>query len=99
MKILLACAGGMSTGMLVTKMKEVAKSQNLVAEIEAYGISELEEHVAGADVILLGPQMGFQKAEVAQKYPAIPIEVIDMFDYGMMNGEKVLQLALSKIQK
>lgn len=98
MKIILACAGGMSTGMLVNRMKEYVGKQAIEADIEAYGLSELEDYVAGTDIILLGPQIGFQKEEVEQKYPGIPIEVIDMMDYGMMNGEKVFKLAQAAIE-
>lgn len=98
MKIILACAGGMSTGMLVNRMKDFAKAQQIEAEIAAYGLSELEDYVEGADLILLGPQVGFQKDEVQQKYPNLPVEVIDMVDYGMMNGEKVFKLAQETIE-
>lgn len=97
MKIILACAGGMSTGMLVNRMKEYADSQKIEAEIAAYGLSELEDYVEGADMILLGPQVSFQKEEVQEKYPQLPVEVIDMVDYGMMNGEKVFKLAQEKL--
>ena len=47
MKITLACAGGMSTGMLVKKMQEYAASQGIDADISACGLSELEEQVRG----------------------------------------------------
>jgi len=99
MKIILACAGGMSTGMLVNRMKEYAQGQGIESIIEAYGLSELEDYVEGADIILLGPQVGFQKEEVQEKYPNLPVEVIDMMDYGMMNGEKVFKLAKEAIEK
>ncbi|MHC5228122.1 PTS sugar transporter subunit IIB [Enterococcus sp. LJL99] len=99
MKIILACAGGMSTGMLVNRMKEHAEQQSVEMAIEAYGLSELEEYIEGADVILLGPQVGFQLDEVREKYPEIPVEVIEMIDYGMMNGEKVFNLALTTIKR
>ena len=98
MKIILACAGGMSTGMLVKRMEEAAKQQNLIVDINAYGLNELEDYVEGADIILLGPQVSFQKDEVQASYPNIKVNVIDMMDYGMMNGEKVLQLALDSFK-
>lgn len=95
MKILLVCAGGMSTGMLVQKMKEYSESQELNLLIDAVGLSELEDNVTDVNVILLGPQIGFQKDAIKNKYPNIPISVIDMMDYGMMNGEAVLKKALT----
>lgn len=99
MKIILACAGGMSTGMLVTRMKEYAASQGISSEIGAYALSELSDVIEGADIILLGPQIGFQKEEVQEKYPQVPVEVIDMLDYGMMDGEKVFKIARTRIEE
>ncbi|CRH17490.1 N,N'-diacetylchitobiose-specific enzyme IIB component of PTS [Carnobacterium maltaromaticum] len=99
MKITLACAGGMSTGMLVKKMEEYAQSQGLDADISACGLSELEERITGTDVILLGPQVGYQKADVIALYPTIPVLVIDMMDYGMMDGKKVFQTAIAAMEK
>lgn len=93
MKIMLACAGGMSTGMLVKKMQEYAVSQGIEADISACGLSELEEQVTGTDIILLGPQVGYQQDEVKREYPDIPVLVIEMMDYGMMNGESVFKKA------
>lgn len=43
-----------------------------------------------ADVILLGPQVGYRLEKVKEICPNTKVEVIDMMDYGMMNGEKVL---------
>ena len=49
------------------------------------------------DVLLLGPQVRFMKSQFEQKLApkGIPLEVINMADYGMMNGEKVLAQAES----
>lgn len=97
MKITLACAGGMSTGMLVKKMQEYAISVGIEADISACGLNELEERVEGSDIILLGPQVGYQEEDVQKEYPTIPVRVIDMMDYGMMNGEKVFKDAQQAI--
>lgn len=99
MKILLACAGGMSTGMLVKRMKEYAEKSGITAEIDAYGLSELDDYIDQTDVILLGPQIGYQLEETASKYAPIPVAVIDMMDYGMMDGKKVFDLALKMMRK
>lgn len=42
---------------------------------------------------MLGPQVSYMKNEVKTKTDqiGIPMEVINMQDYGMMNGEKVCQ--------
>ena len=50
------------------------------------------------DVILLGPQVRFQKSAIeklaaGRKKGPIPVEVIDMRDYGTMNGKAVFEMA------
>jgi len=98
MKVLLACAGGFSTSMLVEKMKEAANSQGLEVTINACGDSGIEDYLP-VDVILLGPQMGHIESNVKELVKGeIPVAVIDMMDYGMMNGEKVLQTAIDLIK-
>ena len=49
---------------------------------------------------MLGPQVrhqltGLQKAAEGK----VPVEVINMRDYGMMNGEKVLKHVLAALEK
>lgn len=95
MKIRLFCAAGMSTSLLVTKMKEAAEKAGIDADIVAYSINELSERIEGCDVALLGPQVGYQ-LNMAKKIcepKHIPVAIIPMVDYGMCNGEKVLAFA------
>ncbi|MGL5437218.1 MAG: PTS sugar transporter subunit IIB [Lachnospiraceae bacterium] len=97
MKIILACAAGMSTSMLVARMKESAEQKGIALEIDAVPVSSLAEHTDGTQLILLGPQVSYMEEEMAEKYKPIPVQVIDMMDYGMMNGEKVLIDAINTI--
>ena len=93
MNILLVCAAGMSTSLLVNRMKEAANNQGIKVQIEAHPVGSIEAYGDAADVILLGPQVRYALKGVKEKYPNKPIEVINMQDYGMMNGAKVLQHA------
>lgn len=88
-KIVLVCAAGMSTSMLVKKMQEAAKADNYECTIEAHPIAEVEEVGKDADIILLGPQVRFQLAKVKEMVNC-PAEAIDMTAYGTMNGKKVI---------
>ena len=95
MVIRLFCAAGMSTSVLVNKMKEAAVEKEKDAEIEAFPIAEMEMRTDGIDVALLGPQVGFQldKAKKICEPKGIPVAVIPMADYGMCNGMNVLKFA------
>ena len=100
MVIRLFCAAGMSTSVLVEKMKEAAKEKGKDAEIAAYPISEMEARLDGVDVALLGPQIGFQlgKAKGLCEPKGIPVDVIPMADYGTCNGMNVLKLAYKLVK-
>ena len=96
LKIRLFCAGGMSTSLLVTKMRAAAAEADVEADIEAHGVGSIERRIdESVDVVLLGPQIGYQKAQVKKVTDklGIPMEVIPMTDYGMVNGKNVFALA------
>lgn len=96
LKILLVCAAGMSTSLLVEKMKKAAAARGADVSIVAHAAPDFDSVFQQYDVILLGPQVRFQKANWGPKAEAggVPLDIINTMDYGMMNGEKVLDHAL-----
>jgi len=97
--ILLVCAAGMSTSLLVNKMKDAAKKKDIEVNIDALSVSECSKVVDTVDIVLLGPQVRFQKSQVESLVNGrIPVEVIDMKHYGTMNGEAVLERAIQLIK-
>lgn len=95
--IMLVCSAGMSTSLLVTKMQKAAEAKGMDADIFAVSASEADNKIEEkpVDVLLLGPQVRFMKSQFEQKLApkGIALDVINMADYGMMNGEKVLEQA------
>lgn len=100
MRIVLLCAQGMSTSLLVEKMKIAARDREVKVEIEAHSVDSFEKQLETADVILLGPQIRYKKNELFPKAKAEnkPIDVIDMAAYGTINGKKVLEQALNLLK-
>lgn len=97
--ILLVCNAGMSTSLLVNKMKEEAAVQGVEVNINALPVAEVKDVIDKVDIVLLGPQVRFQKAQVEEYANGrIPVEVIDMRAYGTMNGKAVLESALNTIK-
>ena len=80
--------------MLVAKMKKAAEEKNAEVEIEAKSLSEAKKEIAAVDIVLLGPQIRYELANVKKMAGSVPVEAIDMKDYGMMNGKKVLEHAM-----
>ena len=95
-KILLACNAGLSTSMLVQKMKDSAEERKIDVEILAVSVNSINDYL-DYDVLLLGPQVRFLKDNIAEKVN-MPVIVIDTMDYGMLNGTKVLDSALAEMK-
>ncbi|WOO88408.1 PTS sugar transporter subunit IIB [Mollicutes bacterium LVI A0078] len=88
MKILLVCNAGMSTSLIVEKMKEYSQGNDI---IEAHPITYLKDHVTEWDVVLVGPQIRYKEKEVKKlcnEYGKVS-GLIDMMDYGQGNGQNI----------
>ena len=94
-KIVLFCAGGMSTSILVKNMKEAAAKENPPFEcsVDAFAASQAQKEGKDADAILIGPQIRFQKDSISKQCPGVPIEAIDMKVYGKADGKGALAIA------
>ena len=91
---LIVCATRMSTSLLVNRMKEAAETKEIEFQIEAHPVGQIEKYGEAADVILLGPQVRYELKNVKKMFLDKPVEIINMQDYGTMNGAKVLDTAL-----
>ncbi|WP_125767491.1 PTS sugar transporter subunit IIB [Lapidilactobacillus wuchangensis] len=95
--IMLVCSAGMSTSLLVTKMQKAAEAKGIDVDIFATAASDADNELAAKkiDVMLLGPQVRFMLSQFQKKLADknIPVEVIDMRSYGMMDGDAVLAQA------
>ena len=102
-KIMLVCSAGMSTSLLVTKMEQAAEKAGDEVEIFALPMSDGINRLSSVDCVLLGPQVRFNlgkiKEEAAKVNPGLPVEVIDMKDYGLMDGKTVFAKAMKLMSK
>lgn len=94
MKILLVCAGGVSTSLLMKKMRSYWESKNIDLLIEAVSVSDYDEVKDRYDIILIGPQIGYRFEEI-KNHSGMPTAVIPSLDYGMSNCENIMSLAES----
>ncbi|NRD79753.1 PTS sugar transporter subunit IIB [Bacillus sp. BRMEA1] len=95
MNILLCCAAGMSTSLLVTKMEAAAKAEGVTAKIWAVSANAVNAHLDDADVLLVGPQVRYLLPQLKKKglEKGIPVEAINPVHYGLCNGVEVLKFA------
>lgn len=98
--ILLVCNAGMSTSLLVSKMQKAAEKDDITVNIAATASSDIKNKLqdVNPDVMMLGPQVRYLQKKLDAEYD-FPVEVINMQDYGLMNGENVLKTALKTIDE
>lgn len=93
--IILACSAGMSTSMLVTKLRKEASNKDYDYNIYAVPTMSLEEEINKNEIaaIFLGPQVAFQLNNIKETVGTrnIPIRIIDTMDYGMMKADKIIE--------
>lgn len=99
-RILLACAAGMSTSILVANMKKVAAEKGKDYVIWATAVDSIPDEEDGFDCILVGPQMAKRLDEIeefAEEFSGhrngVPVEIIPKENYGKINGAAVLEQA------
>lgn len=99
--IVLVCAGGVSTSMMVVRMKNAAKTHGYDVSIIATGADEFEDEQMEADILLVAPQIAYEFARLKEDHQndVKVIKMIDRDDYGKMNGEKVLIEAIDDFRK
>ena len=90
MKILLVCAGGASTSILMKKMREYAEDKGFELEIMAKGMNDYDEYSSQFDMILLGPQISYKKSEIEESSKK-PVAVIAPYDYAVGNVDNIFK--------
>jgi PTS system cellobiose-specific IIB component len=100
MNIYLICNAGMSTSVLVKRMREAATGREIDVNIEAFSVEILDQVKDQADVVLVGPQIRHMLPQIKSIVgEGCPVEMISMSDYGLINGKNVLQRALALLKK
>ena len=96
MKILLLCNAGLSTSLVVSKMKKALSEDQQDWVIEAHLIETIDEIIDDFDVVLLGPQVAFRLKRIKQRLEEKnkPIDSIPPMDYSLGNGDKILAKAI-----
>ncbi len=97
--IYLFCSAGMSTSLLVSKMRAQAEKYEVPVVIEAFPETLAGEKGQTADVILLGPQIAYMLPEIQRLLPNKPVEVIDSGLYGKIDGLGKVRISRSFLPK
>lgn len=93
MKILLCCNAGMSSSILVKKIKEAADKRGMELTITAVPSSAVKDEVGKWDVCLVGPQLKFA-VDNLKKQLNIPVASVEPRMYALADGDGALDFAL-----
>ena len=94
MNIMLACAAGMSTSLVVSKMREAAAEQGKDYKIWAVEQGQVASEIGNFDVLLLGPQIRHMFRKLTDTVgDSAPVAIIDPIAYGRCDGPAVLSQA------
>lgn len=97
--ILLCCSTGMSSSILVKKMRSEAKKMNIDAAIGAGDMKEAKAYLSKVDILLIAPQMYMQAKRLRQigKSCNTKVFIIDRSDFGRQDAHAILLKALNQI--
>jgi PTS system cellobiose-specific IIB component len=101
MRILLACAAGMSTSLLANNIRKAGIERNLDITVDAVSTSALDDAAwQNTDVVLVGPQMRHLLPELADqgRDHGVPVEAIPPQHYATADAQAVLEQALALVQ-
>ena len=87
MKILLMCANGLSTGILMNKMNQWAEQNNEDLEVKAIPIDDYLSVYKDYDVLLVG----YKIKDVQKAVTDRPSAVINPSDYALGNVENIIK--------
>ncbi|MCF0258363.1 MAG: PTS sugar transporter subunit IIB [Erysipelotrichaceae bacterium] len=82
MKVLLVCAGGLSTSLLMKKMKGFWEEQGTELNVEACSLAEYKNRCRDFDIILVGPQISYHLDDIREA-SGLPCDAIDSTDYAL----------------
>ncbi len=89
-KILLVCSGGMSTSILMNKMKQYAQDNGFEIKIDAVGTGAYEEVAGEYEIICLGPQIAYRRRSI-QDTVDIPVISIEPRTYAFADSAKLFE--------
>ncbi|UCF59970.1 MAG: PTS sugar transporter subunit IIB [Anaerolineaceae bacterium] len=102
-KVLLVCAIGMSSSLLVSKITDEAEAAGVKIDmlaIETPEVARWDFETNRMDIVLVAPQVRYKRKSITQAsepYGTV-VEVIDTVSYGMVDGEKIFKQIMDALE-
>lgn len=91
-RILICCAAGMSSSILVKSMRDTASDLNMNIKIGAINVGNIDKYIGKVDYILLAPQIEYEYKNILRKAESYDVEVLKITpkEYGRLEGKSLL---------
>lgn len=93
MKVLICCNAGMSSSIIVQKMKDAAAKRNMELTCEAVPNASISDEIGKWDVCLVGPQLIYAVSNI-KSILNIPVASIEPRIYALADGDKAIDFAM-----
>lgn len=90
MKILVVCNAGMSSSILVKKIKEYAQNQGIEAVVQAVSSASISDEVGNWDACLVAPQIMYAVDEIKEKLK-IPTQAVEIRTYAIADDKAAFE--------
>lgn len=91
MNVLVICAAGMTSSVLVKRMRDTVQEHKMAYKIAACSMKDAEMLVSQADIVLIAPQIAYFESELKNGFPSKRIVLIDAMDYVNQDALKILE--------
>jgi PTS system cellobiose-specific IIB component len=103
-RVLLVCAGGMSSSLLESRIQKAAEAAGIALTVRAVPagiVTYWNPDKIDYDLVLVAPQVRFAQRgiEKAVGPHGVIVQMIDSMAYGMADGEKILQQIVAAIKE
>ena len=95
--VLIVCSTGITSSLIVSKMKQLAEADNIEINVWSAGEEEAQAEVANADVVLLSQPVA-ELRDTLDELSAddVSVKVIPKELYAIFNTKELLALALEE---
>lgn len=91
MKILLCCAGGLSSSVVMKKIRKYAEEIGEEVIIDAVGVGEVAGKAENYDVVLTAPQVRNRFNSIKEDAGTIPVAAMNPQDYAIGNAANIVK--------
>ncbi len=96
MRVVMVCAGGLSSSLVEAHLRRAAESRGIALDLRSMSVFVLEhlelDTIPPLGAILVAPQVRFMRRGLERRVAdlGIAVLVIDPMDFGMADGEAIL---------